>query len=75
MSLLDWNSIENSRHVIIESFKCTSKIIPLQWSNIKEILPPFPVVKNTENQSFTEGLFSCLHQTGLLVIGKLIPLR
>ena len=64
MSLLDWNSIENSRDVIIESFKCTSKIIP-----------PFPVVKNSENQSFTEGLFSCLHQTGLLVIGKLIPLR
>ena len=28
MSLLDWNSIENSRHGIIESIKCISKNLP-----------------------------------------------
>ena len=47
--MLDWNSIENSRHGIIESIKCTSKTIPLLSSSIKEILPPFPVVKNPDN--------------------------
>ena len=29
MSLLDWNSIENSRHRIVESIKCTSEFNPL----------------------------------------------
>jgi hypothetical protein len=28
MSLLDWNSSENSRHGITDSFKCTTKFIP-----------------------------------------------
>ena len=33
MSLLDWNSIENSRHGIIESIKCTTENLPPQWSS------------------------------------------
>ena len=33
MSLLDWNSIENSRHGIMVSFKCTTENLPLLWSS------------------------------------------
>lgn len=47
MSLLGWNSMENSRHGIIDSIKCTSETIPLRLSSFEEILPPFPVVKNS----------------------------
>ena len=37
MSLLDWNSIENSRHGITDSYRVPSKFIPPQSSSIKEI--------------------------------------
>ena len=49
MSLLDWNSIENSRHGITDWKYVPSKTIPLQSNKFKEILPPFPVVKNPDN--------------------------
>ena len=49
MSLLDWNSIENSRHGIMVSFKCTTDNLPLPLSSIQDILPPFPVVINPDN--------------------------
>ena len=49
MRWLDWNSIENSRHGIMVSYRVPSKTIPLRWSSIEDILPPFPVVKNPDN--------------------------
>ena len=33
MSLLDWNSIENSRHGIAVSIKVPSENFPLRWSS------------------------------------------
>ena len=33
MSLLDWNSMENSRHGITDSYRGPYKTIPLQWSS------------------------------------------
>jgi len=33
MSLLDWNSIENSRHGIAVSIKVPSENFPLLWSS------------------------------------------
>ena len=53
MSLLDWNSIENSRHGITFSCRVQSKFIRSRSSSIKEILPPFPVVKNPDNLIIT----------------------
>ena len=53
MSLLDWNSIENSRHGIAVSNRVQSKFIPLRWSSIKEILPPYLLVKNPDNLIIT----------------------
>ena len=53
MSLLDWNSIENSRDGITVSYRVPSKTIPLQSSSIKEILPPFPLVKNPDSLIIT----------------------
>jgi hypothetical protein len=35
MSLLDWNSIENSRHGIADSKKVPSKNNPSQWNRIE----------------------------------------
>ena len=32
MSLLDWNSIENSRNGVVVSKKCTSKNLPPLWN-------------------------------------------
>ena len=49
MSLLDWNSIENSRHGIAVSKKVPSENFPLLSNKFKEIRPPFPVVKNPDN--------------------------
>ena len=34
MSLLDWNSIENSRHGIAVSIKVPSENFPLRWNRI-----------------------------------------
>jgi len=34
MSLLDWNSIENSRHGITDSYRVPSKFNPLRWSRV-----------------------------------------
>ena len=34
MSLLDWNSIENSRHGIAVSKKVPSENFPLRWSRV-----------------------------------------
>ena len=53
MSLLDWNSIENSRHGITVSYRGPSKTIPLRWSSIEDILPPFPHVKNPDDLIIT----------------------
>ena len=53
MSLLDWNSMENSRHGIAVSKKVQSKTIPLRWSSIEDILPPFPHVKNPDSLIIT----------------------
>ena len=40
MSLLDWNSIENSRHGITDSLKVQYKFNPLQWSSfVRTSLP------------------------------------
>ena len=33
MSLLDWNSIENSRHGITVPYRGPSKTIPLRWND------------------------------------------
>ena len=33
MSLLDWNSIENSRHGITDSYRVPSKFIPPLWNS------------------------------------------
>ena len=33
MSLLDWNSIENSRHGITVSYRVPSKFIPSLWNS------------------------------------------
>jgi len=35
MSLLDWNSIENSRHGITDSLKVQYKFNPLRWNKLK----------------------------------------
>ena len=35
MSLLDWNSIENSRHGITVSIKVPSENFPLRWSSFE----------------------------------------
>ena len=53
MSLLDWNSIENSRHGIADSKKVPSKNNPSRWSSIEDILPPFPQVKNPDDLIIT----------------------
>ena len=47
--MLDWNSIENSRHGITDSYRVPSKFIPPRSSSFQDILPPFPVVKNPDN--------------------------
>jgi len=49
MSLLDWNSIENSRQGITFSCRVQSKFIRSLSNKLKEIRPPFPVVKNPDN--------------------------
>ena len=49
MSLLDWNSIENSRHGITVSKKVQSKTIPLRWSSFV--------------RSPLEGIIPCLEFT------------
>jgi len=49
MSLLDWNSIENSRHGMTFSLKGPPKFSRSPSSSIQDILPPFPVVKNPDN--------------------------
>ena len=53
MRLLDWNSIENSRHWITDSKKVPSEFNPLQSSSIKEILPAFSLVKNPDSLIIT----------------------
>jgi hypothetical protein len=53
MSLLDWNSIVNSRQGITFSSRVQYKFIPSQSSSIKEILPPFPLVKNPDSLIIT----------------------
>ena len=56
MSLLDWNSIENSRHGIAVSIKVPYGNNLLRSSSIQDILPPFPVVKNPDNFIITFDL-------------------
>ena len=53
MSWLDWNSIVNSRHGITFSCRVQYKFIRSQSSSIKEILPPFPLVKNPDSLIIT----------------------
>jgi len=49
MSLLDWNSIVNSRQGITFSSRVQYKFIRSRWSSIEDILPPFLVFKNPDN--------------------------
>ena len=53
MSLLDWNSIENSRHGIAVSYRVPYGNFPLRWSSIEDILPPFPLVKTPDDLIIT----------------------
>ena len=53
MSWLDWNSIVNCRQGITFSSRVQYKFIPSQSSSIKEILPPFPLVKNPDSLIIT----------------------
>jgi hypothetical protein len=53
MSLLDWNSIENSRHGITDLYRVQSKFIRPRSSSFQDILPPFPVVKNPDSLIIT----------------------
>ena len=53
MSLLDWNSMVNSRHGMTFSLKVPSKFSRSRWSSIEDILPPFPHVKKPEDLIIT----------------------
>ena len=53
MSLLDWNSIENSRHGIIESIKCTTENLSPRWNSSISVDAPYyitGVVKKTQQK-------------------------
>ena len=49
MSLLDWNSIENSRHGITDSYRGPSKTIPLPLNDVRRVFPPFIEYTEPEN--------------------------
>ena len=53
MSLLDWNSIVNSRQGITFSLKGPSKFSRSRWSKFKEIRPPFPQLRNPDDLIIT----------------------
>ena len=53
MSLLDWNSIENSRHGITPDIWCIYGNNLLWWNRIKDIRPPFPLIKKPDDLIIT----------------------
>ena len=53
MSLLDWNSIENSRHGITFSCRVQSKFSRSLSSKFKDIRPPFPLIKKPDDLIIT----------------------
>jgi hypothetical protein len=53
MSWLDWNSIVNSRHGMTFSCRVQYKFIRSLSSKFKDIRPPFPLTKNTDDLIIT----------------------
>jgi hypothetical protein len=69
MSLLDWNSIENSRHGITFSYRGPSQNNLLQLNKFEEILPPYPVVKNPNNFVVTFDVNFKTNETNFFING------
>ena len=53
MSLLDWNSIVNSKHGITDPYRGPYGNNPSRSSSIEDILPPFPLVKKPDDLIIT----------------------